>query len=80
MILRHVGGAFTATNTEHTFELELGEVANCTAHARVNVKGTAVRSERISCFVFCRHWESLPGHARAVSAVNGVGLRESCDL
>ncbi|AOS74425.1 hypothetical protein BH711_10890 [Pseudomonas fluorescens] len=66
MILRLVGGALTPVHAEHALELALAEVADCAAHAQVNVKGTAVRSERIRRFVFCRHGESLPGHARAV--------------
>lgn len=66
MILRLVGGALTSIHAEHALELALAEVADCAAHAQVNVKGAAVRPERISRFVFCRHGESLPGHARAV--------------
>lgn len=39
VVLRLVGSAFAAINAEHAFELALTEVANCPAHAQVNVKG-----------------------------------------
>jgi len=64
MILRLVRGAFAAINTEHAFELALAEVAQRTANAQMEVKGSAVRAEGVSRFVFCRHGESsLGGYA-----------------
>jgi hypothetical protein len=67
MILRLVGGALTSTlKAKHAFELALAEVAQCTAHAQVNVESATVWAEWISRFVFCGHGRPMPGHARAV--------------
>ncbi|WP_439878915.1 hypothetical protein [Pseudomonas prosekii] len=67
MILRLVGGAITAfLEAKHAFELAFAEVPERTAHAPMNVEGSAVWPERIYRSVFCGHGASYPGHARAL--------------
>ncbi|MGZ9738053.1 hypothetical protein ACXX83_06360 [Pseudomonas sp. GNP012] len=62
MILRLVGCALTATvKAKHPFELALAEVAQCTAHAQVNVESATVWAERICRLVFCVHGASYAG-------------------